>query len=62
MNLSASLEYREDFYKEVEDAFDIALRDGTSTESLATELKQYLKHPDKLFRRVRDQHGQATPL
>ena len=24
---------------------------------MARDLKQYLKHPDKLFRRVRDEHG-----
>ena len=46
------------FYKEVETAFDIALRDGTPANRLATDLKQYLKYPDKLFRRVRDEHGQ----
>ena len=28
---------------------DIALRDGTPANRLATDLKQYLKHPDKLF-------------
>ena len=37
---------------------DIALRDGTPANRLATDLKQYLKYPDKLFRRVRDEHGQ----
>ncbi len=43
---------------QVETAMDIALRDGTPANRLATDLKQYLKHPDKLFRRVRDEHGQ----
>ena len=46
------------FHKEVETAMDIALRDGTPANQLATDLKQYLKYPDKLFRRVRDEHGQ----
>ena len=46
------------FHKEVETAMDIALRDGTPANRLATDLKQYLKYPDKLFRRVRDEHGQ----
>ena len=46
------------FLKEVETAMDIALRDGTPANRLATDLKQYLKYPDKLFRRVRDEHGQ----
>lgn len=32
--------------------------DGTPANRLATDLKQYLKYPDKLFRRVRDEHGQ----
>ena len=35
-----------------------AQTDGTPANRLATDLKQYLKHPDKLFRRVRDEHGQ----
>lgn len=46
------------FLKEVETAMDIALRDGTPANRLATDLKQNLKYPDKLFRRVRDEHGQ----
>ena len=46
------------FHTEVETAMDIALRDGTPANRLATDLKQYLKYPDKLFRRVRDEHGQ----
>ena len=46
------------FHKEVETAMDIALRDGTPANRLATDLKQYLKYPDKLFRRVRNEHGQ----
>lgn len=46
------------FHKEVETAMDIALRDGTPANRLASDIKQYLKHPDKLFRRVRDEHGQ----
>ena len=37
---------------------DIALRDGTPANRLVTDLKQYLKYPDKLFGRVRDEHGQ----
>jgi len=59
MNLSERIwRISDSFYKEMEAALDIALRDGTPADRLATELKQYLRHPDKLFRRVRDEHGQ----
>ena len=59
MNLSERIwRISDSFYKEIETALDIALRDGTPADRLATELKQYLRHPDKLFRRVRDEHGQ----
>jgi hypothetical protein len=36
---------------------DSGLRDGTPAIETAQELKQYLKYPDRLFRRVRDKHG-----
>ena len=59
MNLSERVwNIADTFYNEVESALDIALRDGTPAPRLAKELKQYLKYPDKLFRRVRDEHGQ----
>lgn len=59
MNLSERVwNIADTFYSEVESALDIALRDGTPAPRLAKELKQYLKYPDKLFRRVRDEHGQ----
>ncbi|MDR1881622.1 MAG: hypothetical protein LBR26_02425 [Prevotella sp.] len=37
---------------------DLGLRDGLPAAEIARELKQYLRYPDKLFRRVRDEHGQ----
>lgn len=43
--------------KELEFALDIALTEGKSAQQLAREIKQYLNYPDKLFRRVRDKHG-----
>ena len=59
LNLSQRVwDITDTFHKEVETAMDIALRDGTPANRLATDLKQYLKYPDKLFRRVRDEHGQ----
>ena len=47
-----------DLYKrEIELGLDVGLRAGTSADELSRELRSYLKFPDKLFRRVRDQHG-----
>lgn len=37
---------------------DIGIRSGRSADELSRDLRQYLKQPDKLFRRVRDEHGQ----
>lgn len=36
---------------------DIAVGDGRSAEELSRDLREYLQEPDKLFRRVRDKHG-----
>lgn len=43
---------------ELEMAIDTAIKDGTPANQLATELKKYLKEPDKLFRKYRDNNGQ----
>ena len=37
---------------------DLGISQGLSADELSRELRDYLKHPDKLFRRVRDKHGQ----
>ncbi len=37
---------------------DIGIRNGRSAEELSRDLRDYLRNPDKLFRRVRDEHGQ----
>lgn len=50
--------YAKGFKQEMELALDCGIRDGKAANRLATELKQYLRYPDKLFRRVRDEHGQ----
>ena len=42
---------------ELEFATDLALAQGKSANELAREIKKYLNEPDKLFRRVRDKHG-----
>lgn len=36
---------------------DLGIRTGEDAARMARTLRQYLRHPDKLFRRVRDQHG-----
>lgn len=41
----------------IEMGLDVAIGDGKPAADLAKDLKQYLKEPDKLFRRVRDKHG-----
>ncbi len=35
---------------------DLGIRDGLSAQELSRQMKQFLKYPDKLFRRVRDKH------
>lgn len=58
MNLSDRVwRYTEQFKSEIEMGIDIGLRDGLSADELSRDLRQYLRYPDKLFRRVRDEHG-----
>lgn len=49
--------YSDQFKQEIEMGLDIGLRDGLSAQEMSRDLKQYLKNPGKLFRRVRDEHG-----
>lgn len=49
--------YTEQFQAEIEMGLDIGIRDGLSADELSRDLRQYLRYPDKLFRRVRDEHG-----
>lgn len=46
--------------KELEFALDLGLAEGKSAKSLAREVKKHLKEPDRLYRRVRDKHGNLT--
>lgn len=50
--------YAEGFKEEMEMALEMGIRDGVDARQLARELKQYLHEPNRLFRRVRNQHGQ----
>jgi GNAT superfamily N-acetyltransferase len=45
------------FKAEIEMGIDLGLRDQLNAHEMARDLKQYLRQPDKLFRRVRDEHG-----
>lgn len=49
--------YTDQFKTEIEMGLDLGLRDGLSADEMSRQLRQYLKYPDKLFRRVRDEHG-----
>lgn len=43
--------------QEMELAIDIGLGDGLSAQEISRSIRKYLKEPDRLFRRVRDKHG-----
>ena len=50
--------YTEQIKKEMELAIDLGLRDGLSADEMARSLMKYLREPERLYRRVRDVHGQ----
>ena len=52
--------YTEQFKEEIELGLDLGIRSGRSADELSRDLRSYLQHPDKLFRRVRDEHGQLV--
>ena len=49
--------YTEGFKTEMEMGLDLGIRAGKSADQISRDLRQYLQHPDMLFRRVRDEHG-----
>ncbi|MGN0237593.1 MAG: hypothetical protein ACI4AK_05860 [Lepagella sp.] len=58
LNLSDRVwRYTQSFKREIELGLDLGIRTGSPAAKMARDLKQYLQHPDKLFRRVRDRHG-----
>jgi predicted transposase YbfD/YdcC len=59
LNLSDRVwNYTDQFKTEIEMGLDLGIRNGLSAAEMARDLKKYLKEPDKLFRRVRDEHGE----
>jgi hypothetical protein len=58
LNLSDRVwRYTNAFKSEIEMGLDLGIREGMDAPALARSLQQYLQHPDKLFRRVRDEYG-----
>lgn len=59
LNLSDRVwRYTNQFKDEIELALDLGIRSGLSADEMTRDLRDYLRYPDKLFRRVRDEHGQ----
>lgn len=59
LNLSDRVwRYTDAFKNEIEAGLDLGIRSGRDARSMAKDLQTYLRHPDKLFRRVRDEHGE----
>lgn len=50
--------YTEQFKSEIEMGLDIGIRGGKSADELSRSLRGFLREPNNLFRRVRDEHGQ----
>lgn len=58
LNLSDRVwRYTEAFKSEIELGLDVGIRNGLSADEMSRELRQWLQHPDMLFRRIRDKHG-----
>lgn len=48
------------FRQELEMSIDIGIREGKSAARLSQDIRTQLNEPDKLFRRVKNQHGQLA--
>lgn len=58
LNLSERVwRYTECFKSDIELGLDIGIRNGLDAAQMSRQLRQFLQHPDMLFRRVRDEHG-----
>ena len=59
LNLSDRVwRYTDAFKQEIELGLDLGIRSGQDARAMAKDLKTFLLFPDKLFRRVRDEHGE----
>lgn len=58
MNLSDRVwNITDQFRTQIETAIEIAIKDHRTADELSRDVRQYLRYPDKLFRRVRDEKG-----
>lgn len=58
MNISDRVwKLTDQFKQEIELALDVAISEGKSAESISRDIRSYLNEPNKLFRRVRNKHG-----
>lgn len=58
LNLSDRVwRYTEAFKNEIELGLDVGIRNGMSAAEMSRDLRDWLRYPDMLFRRVRDEHG-----
>lgn len=57
MNLSTDVWNLAQYKRELELALEMGLPDGLSAAELSRDVRSYLKYPNKLFRRVRDEKG-----
>src|SRR3712207_4067196 len=58
MNLSQRVwRYVRQYREQMESALDVGLGEGRDAQQLARDVKQNLKDPNRLFRRVRDKRG-----
>lgn len=58
MNLSQRVwRYSQQFQEQIEVGLDVGLGEGKSAQELSRDLRQNLQDPNRLFRRVRDKHG-----
>lgn len=58
LNLSDRVwKYNHQYKGELEMALDLSLLRGTSAEKISKQIRSYLNEPEKLFRKVRDKHG-----
>ncbi len=58
MNLSDRIwKLTDQFKRELEMAIDTGISQGNSAQQISRDIRSYLINPDKLFRRVRDKHG-----
>jgi hypothetical protein len=58
MNLSQRVwKYTKQYQEQLEQALDVGLGEGRSAQQLSRDVRQNLKEPNRLFRRVRDKRG-----